>query len=217
MSYRWCVKILFVAFVVIFMFYFPRNQRMEKAFINVDLFIHSFNPTILYLTLNTPMLASEHVSITDKHLLLFHVSNFSMITMIFSEGYHQLDLSILDSIELIEYHQTMEISTGSQILLITVLNNQSEPMNDVFVHLELIDHPHIYLDAHTDSFGQVTFTNLPRSLPIYIEAIGPTRQSRAYIQVDHLDERNFTLILNDMTRSYDADEYDPLDRGYYAI
>ena len=218
MKCHYCWKVLLIYIGLIFLLYLRRKDRMEKKLIDSDLLIHSFNPTVIQLTLNIPIPSSDRLSIIDKHLLLFQFSNISMITMMFTEGYHHLYLSMIDSKEQIEYYQTMEISTGSQSLLVTVLNNQSEVMKNIPVHLELVHHPQISFDSQTNQFGQVTFSNLPGSLPIYIEAFSQDKKSQADIRIDHLNERNLTLILKELPQSYDdGDEYDPSDRGYYAI
>lgn len=208
---------IYVVGLILFL-YLRRKERMEKKLINSDLLIHSFNPTIIQLTLNIPMSSMDQLSIIDQHLLLFQLSNSSMITMLFNDGYHHLYLSMSNSQEQIEYYQIMEISTGSQSLLVTVVNDRDEIMKNISVHLELVDHPQISFDSLTNQFGQVTFLNLPKSLPIYIEAIYQTYQSQAHLRMIDLNERNLTLILKERSRSYeDGDEYDPSDRGYYAI
>lgn len=219
MKYHYCSKVVFIYVLGLILFlYLRRKERMEKKLINSDLLIHSFNPTIIQLTLNIPMSSMDQLSIIDQHLLLFQLSNTSMITMLFNDGYHHLYLSMSNSQEQIEYYQIMEISTGSQSLLVTVVNDRDEIMKNISVHLELVDHPQISFDSLTNQFGQVTFLNLPKSLPIYIEAIYQTYQSQAHLPMIDLNERNLTLILKERSRSYeDGDEYDPSDRGYYAI
>jgi hypothetical protein len=192
------------------------KERYFKLLIHSGLVMNSFNPSIIHLSLNKHISSSNLISILDNNVILFQVLNPLKITMILSDGYHHLDLIIFDDIENIEYYQSIEISTGSQSLLVTVLDKQYKPVGNISVHLELIDYPNINLDHQTNQFGEVIFSNLPQHIPIYIEAICMTTKRQAYTQIDTLNYRNLTLILKEMSLFYD-DEYDASDRGYYAV
>ena len=190
-------------------------MRYFKTIIHSGLIINSFNPLIIHFSLNQHFSQSDLITIHDNNILLFQVTNPSIMTMILSDGYHRLDFIVSDPIENIEYYQNIEISTGSQSLRINVLNNQYKPVENITVHLELVDYPHIYRDYQTNQFGEVIFRNLPQA-PVYVEAICMATKQHAYAQIDTRNFRNLTIVLKEMSLFYD-DEYDPADRGYYAI
>jgi hypothetical protein len=187
-----------------------------KTIIHSGLVMNSFNPSIIHLSLNKYFSQSNLISILDNNMILFQMMNLSTITMILSDGYHHLDFIVFDETEQIEYYQAIEISTGSQSLLITVLNKQYKPVENITVHLELFDYPHINIDYQTNQFGEVIFRNLPQHAQVYIEAICMITKRQAYAQIDTLNYQNLTFILKEMSLFYD-DEYDASDRGYYAV
>jgi len=222
--YRNILFIYFIIFLIVslilhwqYLSSFSIKKRFSKTLIHSGIVSNSFNPSIIHLTLNTQISESNLVSIIDNDVILFQVSNSSTITMILSDGYHHLDFIIFDPIENIEFYQGIDISTGSQSLLITIFDKQYKPVRNISVHLELVDYSNINYKYQTNQFGEVIFHYLPRHIQVYIEAICMNTKRYASVQIDTLNYRNITLILKGMSVFYDGDEYDSLDPGYYAV
>jgi len=221
--HRNIIFIYFILFLIVslisnwqYLSSFCIKQRIFKTIINSGIIINSFNPSIIHLNLNKKIFQSKIISIIDNNILLFQISNPSIITITFSDGYHHLNLIVFDQINKIEYYQDIDISTGSQSLHVTVLDKQFKPVQNIKVYLELVDHSNINHEYQTNQFGEVTFHHLPRHAQVYIEAICINTQRHAYVQIDTFNYRNITLILKQMNVFYDQ-EYDSSDQGYYAI
>lgn len=193
-----------------------RKQRFSTIFIYSGIIINSFNSPIIHLRLNTDICQSNIISIIDNNNDLLQISNLPMITMILSDGYHHLDLVIFDEQEHIELYQEIDIATGNQSLRVNVLDKQYKPVENISVYLELVDYTNINHQYQTNQYGEVIFHYLPTDIQVYIEVICMNTKRQAYAQINTLNYQNITLILKEMNTSYD-EEYDKLDRGYYAI
>ncbi len=226
--HRWNVIItclfifLFVNLCIYYLYslLFSTRQRMSKFLINSGITINSFNSPIVYLTFNTYIVdQSSILSIIDNNAILvqsFKSSELLPIKMILPDGFHHLDIFIIDEIQNYEFYQEIDISTGTHSLFVIILDQQYKPVENISVHLELVDYSHINLKHYTNHLGEVIFHHLPRHTQVYIEAICMNSKRYAFIEIDTLYYRNITLILNDMS-TYHYDEYDSLDQGYYAI
>ena len=198
---------------------FSAKHRSSSTLIHSGIAINSFNSPSLHLTLNTHIIQTSVLSIIDNDILLTHfnpLSSISTITMILSDGFHHLDIIVIDQIRNIELYQEIDIFTGTQSLLVTVLDQQYKPVRNVSVHLELVDYSHISLEHYTNRFGEVIFRHLSRQARVYIEAICLNSRRHAFVELNTLHYRNITLILQEMS-ALNYDEYDPSDRGYYAV
>ncbi|CAF0907439.1 unnamed protein product [Rotaria sordida] len=197
---------------------FSKRLRVSKRLVYSGITINSFNPFRLNLTFNTNIIESNILSIIDNNAILVQLSKpsqTSTITMILSDGFHHLDILLLDEIENIEFYQAIDIASGSQSLKVTVLDQQYKPVENISVHLELVDYSHITLEYYTNHFGEVIFHYLPKNIQIFIEAIYMNSKRHAFVEIDTDHYQNITLILKDMSVLHD-DEYSPLDQGYYA-
>jgi hypothetical protein len=197
----------------------PVKQRSPRTLIHSGVVINSFNPPLLHLTLNTHTVQANTLSIIDNDILLTHLTSLSLILstrMMLSDGFHHLDIVTIDQVQNIEFYQEIDIFIGIQSLLVTVLDQQYKSVRNISVRLELVDYSHISLEHQTNRFGQVVFRHLPRQARVYIEAVCLNSQRHASVELDTFHYRNVTLILQEMS-SLDYDEYDPSDRGYYAV
>lgn len=196
-----------------------KRQRSSKTIVYSGITINSFNPPLLNILLNFNITPSNTISIIDNNAFLLHSlkpSQTSIITMILSDGFHHLDILMIDQIQNIEFYQQIDISTGTQSLLLTVLDQQYKTVENISVHLELVDYSHISLDYYTNDVGEVIFNYLPRHSQVYIEAICMKTKRYGFIEIDTLDYRTVTVILKDMNTVH-HDEYDRLDQGYYSV
>ena len=221
---HWCIVLTFFILILVINVFlhwrclssFSEKQRFFKTLVLSGIALNSFNPPILRLTLNTQISPSQFISIIDNNIVVFQLSNSSTTKMMLSDGFHHLDIIIFDEIENVEFYQTMDISTGTQSIDVTVLDEHYKPVENVSVHLELVDYSHISVEHQTNRLGEVIFHHLPRNEQVYIEAICMNTKRHAYIGIHTCDYRNITLILKQMSALYD-DEYNPTDRGYYAV
>lgn len=140
----------------------------------------------------------------------------SRLSLLLSNGYHHLDFILFDKIEQIEFYQGIDIAIGNQSLRVNVLDEKYKPVENITVYLELIDYSNINEKYQTNHNGEVIFHYLPNDIQIYIEAKCISTKRQAYVQINTLKYQNITLILKEINSSYD-DEYDTLDRGYYAV
>ena len=196
-----------------------KRQRLSKTIIYSGIIINSFNPPLLNILLNFNITPSNTISIMDNNVFLLYSlkpSHTSTIKMILSDGFHHLDILMIDQIQNIELYQQIDISTGTQSLIVTVLDKHYKTVENILVHLELVDYSHISIDYYTNKVGKVIFNYLPKHSQVYIEAICMKTKRYGFIRVDTLDYRNVTLILKDM-HTADHDEYDQLDQGYYSV
>jgi hypothetical protein len=193
-----------------------KRQRLLKTLVYSGIAINSFNPPLLNILFNSNITQSNSLSIIENNAILVQLSETSTIMMILPDGFHHLDILIIDQIQNIEFYQQIDLSTGTQSLLITVLDQQYKSVENISVHLELVDYSHISLDYQTNHFGQIIYHYLPKHSRVYIEAICTKTKRYAFVDIDTLDYRNLTLILKDMNALH-YDEYDLSDKGYYAL
>ncbi|CAF1049268.1 unnamed protein product [Rotaria sp. Silwood1] len=220
------IIICFILFLIVNLFTywyyilsFSKRLRLSKILIYSGIMINSFNPSRVYLTFNTHIMDSNILSIIDNNAILVQLSKplqTSTITMILSDGFHHLDVVLLDEIQNIEYYQSVDIASGTQSLKVTVLDQQHKPVENISVHLELVDYSHITLEYYTNYFGEVIFHYLPKHTQIHIEAICMNSKRHAFAEIVIHHYQNITLILQDMSVLH-YDEYSPMDKGYYAV
>ena len=114
---------------------------------------------------------------------------------------------IFDHIESRQFTQEIEFAIGNEFLLITVIDENNHRVENVSVHLELLKHPQISIEKQTNRFGQVTFTNLPTYVQVYIEGICRKTKRYTSIRTYTYIYRELTLILKDSLENYN-DEID---------
>lgn len=202
-----------------FVLSFAIRPRISEKLISSGIEINSFNPSRIYLSLNIPQYQSSSLSIIDNHSPLVYfpqASQLSTITIMLSDGYHQLDIILIDEIERIELHQSIDIASGTQSLKVIVVDEKHIPVKNFSVHLELVDYSHISCESSTNYLGEAMFQNLPTHSKLYIETISEKTNRYAYMDIDDLNSANVTLVLQEMSK-YHVDDYDPSDQGYKAV
>ncbi|UJR27159.1 hypothetical protein I4U23_008457 [Adineta vaga] len=128
-----------------------------------------------------------------------------------------IDLLLNDEKENIKYSSQYDIQTIYQPLFVIVLDEENKPVTNITVHIKLFDYSSITFAHYTNDFGEVNFHHLSRDLHGFIEAICPLSKRYASIEIkDTYHVENITLVLKELS-SIDYEEYDPMDRGYYAI
>ncbi|CAF3643370.1 unnamed protein product [Rotaria socialis] len=175
--------------------------------------INSFNPSHINLTFNTQIVHSRSLSILDNNVVLVQLSESSQIsttTIILSDGFHHLDISLLDEIQNIEFYQAIDLASGTRSLKVNVLNQQHKSVENISVPLELVDCSHITYEYVTNRLGEVIFHYLPKHVKINIEAVCMKTKRHAFAEIDTLNYQNITVVLH-------YDEYDLSDEEYVAI
>ncbi|CAF1218409.1 unnamed protein product [Adineta ricciae] len=113
-----------------------------------------------------------------------------------------------------------DVKTGNnefdQSLLATVLDEQSQPVVNVSVHLQLLDYSSVTTVRYTNRSGHAKFDYLPRDSQGFVEAICPKSKRYAFMEINTRRDRSVTVILKEKV-SIDYEEYDPSDQGYYAV
>ena len=136
--------------------------------------------------------------------------------MLLPDGFHRLDILLLDKTQNIKLHETVYMASGTQALQFTILDQRHQPVENASVHLELVAYSHIALDYNTNHAGQVTFHHLPKYTQVYVEAVCMKSKRLAFAEIDTVHYHNLTLVLQDLS-ILDYNEYESLDRGYYAV
>lgn len=215
--------VLFSTINIFFVFRHPSSvpsirQRIRETLIQSGININSFNPPIIHLTFHAHYIQSNLLSIFDNNVTLVQLwkpLNLLTIKLILSDGYHQLNIIVFDRIQQREIYQSVDVSIGKHFLLVTI-RDEEQAIENVTVHLHLVDHSHIYLDEITNHLGQVTFPYLPVETLVHIEATCVESKRYAFVEMKIAHHQEIILILKNVSASID-DEYDSQDRGFYAI
>ena len=218
--------IFFVLFSIINIFFVVRHsssvpfirQRIPQKLIQSGININSFNPPIIHLTFHAYYIQSNFLSIVDNNVTLVQLwkpLNILTIKLILSDGYHQLDITVVDRIQRREFYQSIDISIGRHFLLVTI-RDEEQVIKNITVHLHIVDHSHIYLEETTNHLGQVTFPYLPPETLVHIEAVCIQSKRYAFVEMKPVYHEEIILVLKNISASTD-DEYDSQDRGFYAI
>ncbi|CAF1367179.1 unnamed protein product [Adineta steineri] len=189
--------------------FFPIKRRISRTMVESGVSINSFNPPHLDFFFNLTNTQLNSISIISNNVNLLQISPLSEISIVpvnFSDGYHHLDILMLDDIHDIEFYQQIDISTGNQTLRVTILNEDYEPVKNISVHLELSIYSHITAQQYTNQFGEVTFNYLSRNSQVYVEAISMATKRYAFSGLNTLKYQNITLILEEMNSTH-YDEY----------
>ncbi|CAF1395914.1 unnamed protein product [Rotaria magnacalcarata] len=199
--------------------YWSTRTRLSEKLIHSGIKINSFNPPHIDLTFTTQIVQSSSLSILDNNIVLVQLSEPSQIsatTIILSDGFHHLDILLLDELQNIEFYQAIDIASGTRSLKVNVLNQQYKSVENISVHLELVDYSHITYEYLTNRLGEVIFHYLPKHIKIHIEAVCIKTKHHAFAEIDTLNYQNITLVLRDMSALH-YDEYDLSDEGYVTI
>ena len=211
------VKLVLILFVIQLLFcwyYFLRidffHQRISKSFLESGIHMNSFNSPLITARFNTTDIQSGRLIIIDNNYEFIEKQIHSMLTSIhmdLSNGYHYFEIILFDHIESRQFTQEIEFAIGNEFLLITVIDENNHRVENVSVHLELLKHPQINIQKQTNRFGQVTFTNLPTYVQVYIEGICRKTKRYTSIRTYTYIYRELTLILKDSLENYN-DEID---------
>ena len=136
-------------------FLYSKPQRVSYIFVESGIAINSFNPPILHILLKPNITNSNQISIIDNnnHILLLQSSQTSTTILTLSDGFHHLLILMIDQIQNVEFYQQIDISIGTQSLLLTVSDQQNKPVENILVHLELVNYSHISVNYYTNEVG----------------------------------------------------------------
>ena len=223
-SNRWMIGlVIFLVLNVFLVFHYLAlsfiRQRISKSLVHSGLTDNSFNPPLIYLTIHTHAIDSSLLSIIDNNLTLTELSkplNMLTIKLLLTDGYHRLTILIFNSIERDEFYQTLDISIGSRSLLVTI-RDEEQSIENITVHLHLLNHSHIFREETTDRFGQVTFHHLPDQTLVHLEATCTHSKRYASVEINTHHYQEIILVLKTLNASTTYEDYDTQDRGFYAI
>lgn len=222
--YQWTSCLICLLFICLFIngwiyWQYSRNIFLPSTIVIIHsgLQLNSFNPQRIHLKFNASFLSSHALAVIDNQVHLPVQPVQSSMTIYLSNGYHHLQFLLLNpQSQSVDYYQAVDVSTGQRSLIVTILDEQYQPVNNLTVHMELVDHTHINNDLVTNDRGEVQFQHLPEHTQVYIEAVCQKRNRHAFVQINTSHYRNITIVLREMN-SMHYDEYDSQDRGYYAV
>ena len=201
----------------------PSTASPATTLIRSNIAMNSFNPGHIHFSLHPHLTSFHRLFIIDNNAPLLELSHppssTSLMALNLSDGFHHLQiLLVLLGVQPSSgrFYEEIDLSVGSRSLLVAVLDEEHRPMENISVHLELVEYSHISRELRTNRAGEVLFDHLPGNSQVYVEAACVKTNRQAFVEVNTDHYRNMTLLLG-KTSAWHYDEYDPADRGYYAI
>lgn len=201
----------------------PSTTSPTTTLIRSSIAVNSFNPGHIHFSLHPYLTSFHRLFIIDNDAPLLELSHPPASTpsmaLILSDGFHHLEILLVlldDHPSSGRFYEEVDLFVGSRSLLVTVLDDEHRPMENISVHLELVEYSHISGELRSNRAGEVLFEHLPGDSQVYVEAACKKTKRQAFVEVNTNHYRNITLVLG-KTSAWHYDEYDPADRGYYAI
>jgi hypothetical protein len=203
---------------------FRRSQRLQStSLVHSGIAKNSFNPNRIHVKLNVNLTTSHILIIMDNDIRVPWLatrsqSSTSSVTLTLADGYHHMQLRLVSSSwPSIHYYEEIDLTTGYDTLLVTVLDQQHRFVPNVSVHITLVKYSHITREHRTNAAGQVTFNYLARRIHLSIDAVCWHTKQYAFVEINTTFNRRINLTLKKMNTA-DDDEYQSNDdRGYYAV